>query len=435
MSSCSVRLLSAVLALTTTLARPASAADRAEADRPAKKVRVIHFGKLVDGTGRVLTDAAVTVEGDRITEVRAGKVPPPRGAEVIDLSRFTGIPGLIDSHTHLTYYYDPATKVSPLRQPERLPAVNVFLAQENASKTLGCGVTTVRDLGASDFDDIAMRDLINRGAMSGPRMFVCGHGLLLVKPEQIEPYKGAARGAKDIERVVREQVKGGADVIKMWGSKGSFQDVSGTQTFSEEQMKVAVRAAHKLGRRIAIHSYGPEGVRAALRAGADSIEHGADLDDKLLQDMARKKVVWVPTIDHNRYYAENARLYGWTKAEVAGLNDYLERNLKSAQRAHKAGVRFAMGSDAVFTMFGENTRELAWFVKAGMTPAEALRTATVNGASLLGMEKSLGAVAPGYYADLVAVEGDPLKDIQVVIKKVRWVMKGGQVVVDRTKAR
>src|SRR5262249_38736402 len=150
-----------------------------------------------------------------------------------------------------------------------------------------------------------------------------------------------------------------------------------------------------LGKRIAIHSYGPAGVRAALRAGADSIEHGADLDDKLLKEMAEKKVVWVPTIDHNRYYAENARLYGFSKKEVAGLNDYRERNLKSAQRAHKAGVRFAMGSDAVYTMFGENTRELEWFVKIGMTPAEALRTATVHGAALLGMEKSLGSVAPG----------------------------------------
>jgi imidazolonepropionase-like amidohydrolase len=413
----------------------AAAAPASSFDQPGKKVVVVRFGKLVDGTGRVLTDAAVTVEGDRITKVETGKVAPPPGARVIDLGRYTGIPGLIDVHTHLTYYHDPATKGSPLRQPARLPAVNVFLAQENARKTLECGVTTVRDLGSSDFDDIAMRDLINRGAMTGPRMFVSGHGLLLVKPGQVVRYKGAARGAQDIERVIREQVKAGADVIKMWGSTGGFRDVSGVQTFSEQEMKVAVETAHKLKKRIAIHSYGPDGVRAALRAGADSIEHGADLGDDLLKEMAQKKVVWVPTIDHNRYYAENAKLYGWSKADVAKLNDYVERNLKSAQRAHKAGVRFAMGSDVVFTMCGENTRELAWFVKAGMTPAEALRTATVNGAAVLGMEKSLGAVAPGYLADLVAVEGDPLKDIQVVIKKVRWVMKGGQVVVDRTKPR
>jgi imidazolonepropionase-like amidohydrolase len=431
----SSRSLLAALGVWTAVAAPVSSFDgHTESDQPGKKV-VVRFGKLVDGTGRVMTDATVTVEGDRIAKVETGKVTPPRGALVIDLGRYTGIPGLIDVHTHLTYYHDPATKGSPLGQPRRLPAVNVFLAQENARKTLECGVTTVRDLGASDFDDIAMRDLLNRGAMTGPRMFVSGHGLLLAKPGQIVRYRGAARGVQDIERVIREQVKAGADVIKMWGSTGGFRDVTGVQTFSAQEMKVAVETAHKLKKRIAIHSYGPDGVRAALRAGADSIEHGADLDDDLLGEMARKKVVWVPTIDHNRYYAENARLYGWSKADVAKLNDYVERNLKSAQRAHKAGVRFAMGSDVVFTMCGENTRELAWFVKAGMTPAEALRTATVNAAALLGMEKSLGAVGPGYHADLVAVEGDPLKDIQVVIKKVRWVMKGGQVVVDRTKAR
>jgi imidazolonepropionase-like amidohydrolase len=425
-------LLSAVLVPITTAAPAASLDDSTLKDSSSRKVRLIRFGTLVDGTGRVLKDVTVTIEGDRITKVQEGKATPPPGAELIDLSRYTGIPGLIDAHTHVTYYYDPATKGSPLRQSYRLPAVNVFLAQENARKTLECGVTTIHDLGASDYDDIALRDLINRGKVTGPRMFVAGHGLLLVKSADLVPYKGAARGVKDIERVVREQVQAGADVIKMWGSRGGFQDVRGDQTFSLEEMKAAVQAAHKLKKRIAIHSYGPAGVRAALEAGADSIEHGADLDDDLLKEMARKKVVWVPTIDHNRYYAENAGLYGWTKAQVAKLNDYLERNLKSAQRAHAAGVRFAMGSDAVFTMFGENTRELAWFVKAGMTPAQALQTATVHGADLLGMDKSLGAVAPGYFADLAAVEGDPLKDIEVVIRKARWVMKGGQVVIDKT---
>src|SRR5206468_6898128 len=148
-----------------------------------------------------------------------------------------------------------------------------------------------------------------------------------------------------------------------------------------------------------------------------------------IAEMARRKTFYVPTIDHNRYYADAREQFGYS-VEVAGqLNAFVQRNLETARRAHKAGVRFAMGSDAVFTMFGQNTRELGWFVKAGMTPAEALGSATTNGAALLGMEKSLGAISPGFYADIVAVEGDPLADIEVVINKIRWVMKGGVVVV------
>jgi imidazolonepropionase-like amidohydrolase len=150
--------------------------------------------------------------------------------------------------------------------------------------------------------------------------------------------------------------------------------------------------------------------------------------------MARRQTVYVPTIDHNRYYAEYREQFGYGPDVAERLRDYLRRNLETARRAHKAGVRFAMGSDAVFTMFGQNTRELGWFVKAGMTPAEALAAATTNGAALLGMEKSLGAVAPGYFADIVAVEGDPLADIQVVIDRVRWVMKGGKVVADKSRS-
>jgi imidazolonepropionase-like amidohydrolase len=197
-------------------------------------------------------------------------------------------------------------------------------------------------------------------------------------------------------------------------------------------MKAAVDAAHLLGKRIAIHSYGPNGARDAVRAGADSIEHATDMDDDTLAEMARRKTFYVPTIDHNRYYCDAHEQFGYGPAVVDRLQAYLKRNLETARRAHKAGVRFAMGSDAVFTMFGQNARELSWFVKAGMTPAEALAAATSNGAALLGMEKSLGAVAPGYHADLVAVEGDPLADISAVTDRVRWVMKRGKVVVDKT---
>jgi imidazolonepropionase-like amidohydrolase len=233
-------------------------------------------------------------------------------------------------------------------------------------------------------------------------------------------------------RVAMQQIEAGADWIKLYGSTGSGDDVTGNQTFTFEEMKAAVEAAHQMGKRIAIHSYGPAGARDAVRAGTDTLEHATDVDDETIAEMARRKTIYVPTIDHNRYYVEYSQQFGYTAEAVKNLNAFIERNLETARRARKAGVRFAMGSDAVFTMFGQNTRELGWFVKAGMTPAEALATATTNGAALLGMEKSLGAIAPGYYADIVAVEGDPLADINVVIKQVRWVMKGGVVVVDKT---
>src|SRR5262249_32473836 len=252
-------------------------------------------------------------------------------------------------------------------------------------------------------------------------------------PEGPVPSRGRAHGPAEIAIAVKQQVDAGADVIKMYGSTGSGQDVTGRETFTFEEMKAAVDAAHGYGKRIAIHSYGPDGARDAVRAGADSLEHATDMDDNTISELAHSKTIYVPTIDHNRYYVEYHEQFNYSPEAVAGLNDYIKRNLETARKAFKAGVRFAMGSDAVFNMFGQNTRELAWMVKAGMTPEQALATATTNGAALLGMEKSLGCVAPGCYADIVAVEGDPLSDIDVVIDHVKWVMKGGSVVVDRSK--
>ena len=170
---------------------------------------------------------------------------------------------------------------------------------------------------------------------------------------------------------------------------------------------------------------------AAIRAGAESVEHPAGLNDAAIAEWARRGTVYVPTIDHNRFYAENAGPLGYTREQVAGLDSFRLLNLETARRAHRAGVKFAMGSDAVFWMFGENTRELGWFVQAGMTPAQALAAATTNGAALLGKSNKLGRIAPGYFADIVAVEGNPLSDITVVLERVRWVMKGGAVVVDK----
>jgi imidazolonepropionase-like amidohydrolase len=374
------------------------------------------FGAVWDGA-RLWKDACVTIEAGRIRSVGGCTGSP------IDLSRYTAIPGMIDVHTHMTYVWQ-----SPV-SPSGRAAATVYLAQENARKTLETGVTTVRDLGASGYADIAMRDLINQGRMTGPRMFVAGYGLSIPRGSSRSP--GTARGVDEVSRVVRAQADAGADVIKMYGSTGSGRDVSGTQTFNFDEMKAACDAAHALGKRIAIHTYGPDGGRDAVRAGADSIEHATDMDDDTISAMARAKTFYVPTIDHNRYYADNFRLLNYPPNAVDDLKDFIRRNLETARKAFRAGVRFAMGSDVVYTMFGENTRELRWFVEAGMSPEQALRTATTTAAELLGQENSLGVIREGALADIVAVEGDPLSDIEVVIQKVRWVMKGGEIVVDK----
>lgn len=412
----------------------AAAPLTAQATPPVTAVR---FGSLVDGTGRVLRDAVVVTSSDTIVSVGTGASAVPRGARVIDLRRYTGIPGLIDAHTHLTYYWDKAAGGDPWRQSgRRRSQVTVFLAQENALRALETGVTTVRDLGASEYSDLAMRDLIARGAMVGPRVFAAGYGLRRA-PATTQPNappgppRGRLTSVADVPAAVKAQVDAGADVIKVYGSTGSGADVTGRETLTFEEMKAIVDAAHASGKRVAIHSYGPDGGRDAVRAGAESLEHAIDLDDSTLVRMVAQGTYYVPTIDHNRYYAEYHEQFNYTPAQVAALDSFRLRNIETARRAFKAGVKFAMGSDAVFNMFGENTRELDWFVKIGMTPAQALATATTNAAALLGMEKKLGAVAPGYFADLVAVEGDPLADIRVAIDRVRWVMKGGRVVVDK----
>ena len=405
-----LRLAATVLLLSMTSAASADA-----------QARAIRFGRLWDGT-KVVNDAVVVIDGNRIVSVGSGSAALPKGAEVVDLRKYTGLPGLIDLHTHITYYWDKKPGTRP-RGQRRLPAVTVFLAQDNARRTLETGVTTVRDLNAGNDMDLAMRELIASGAMVGPRIFASGPGLSARQGQPPDP--------EAMKKLVEERIKAGVDWIKVFGSRGGFENVDGTQTVTFEEMQAIVTAAHALGKKVAIHSYGASGVRDAVRAGADSVEHGADVDDETLAEMAKRGTVWVPTVDHNRYYIDAAAEYGFAAGADVALKDYIERNLDSVRRAVKAGVKLGMGSDAVYSMFGQNTRELGWMVKAGLTNAQALATATTIAAALLGMQDTLGQVAPGFTADLVAIEGDPLSNIDVMFTGVRWVMKDGKVVVDR----
>jgi imidazolonepropionase-like amidohydrolase len=392
----------------------------AEQDR----VMVLRFGQLWDGE-RIVRDAAVIVTGGRITQVGT-RVSVPQGAQVVDLRRFTAIPGLIDLHTHVTYFWDRAPGTTPLRQGQRrTPEETAARAAGNARLTLDTGVTTIRDLGAQGGADMIMREQVAKGALVGPRMFVAGRG--------ISAARGGGPAPEAMAAEVAARIAAGADWIKVYASRGSFDSVDTTQTLTFAQMKAIVDAAHAKGRKVAIHSYGPSGVRDAVRAGADSVEHGIDLDDETLAEMVRRRTVWVPTIDHNRYYVDARDDYGFAAEAIPALQEYLAKNLEATRRAVQAGVRLGMGSDAVFTGFGQNTRELTWFVKAGMTPEQALRTATTVAADLLGRGDSLGRIGQGFTADIVAIEGDPLADINAVVHGVRWVMKDGVVVVDRTR--
>jgi len=385
------------------------------------QTRAVRFGKLWDGS-KVTDDAVVVIDGDRIRSVGSGNGAVPAGAEVIDLRRYTGIPGLIDLHTHITYYWDRKPGTRP-RGGQRLPAVTVYLAQDNARRTLETGVTTIRDLNAGNDMDLAMRELIAIGAMAGPRMFVSGPGLSSRPNQPLTP--------DTVASLVGARVKSGVDWIKVFGSRGSYEVVDGTQTVSFEEMRSVVNAAHEAGKKVAIHSYGASGVHDAVFAGADSVEHGADVDDETLREMVRWGTVWVPTVDHNRYYIDAKDEFGFAPGSEGPLKDYIERNLASVAKGVKLGVKIGMGSDAVYTMFGQNTRELEWLVKAGMTSTQALASATTIPAELLGVADRLGRIAPGYLADIVAVDGDPTVNITALFTGVKAVYKEGKLVVDR----
>jgi imidazolonepropionase-like amidohydrolase len=396
----------------------APARQSAEATTPARVY--VRAARMFDpASGRVTMDAVVVVEGERVAQVGSA-LAVPQGARVYDLGDVTLLPGLIDAHTHITYHFDKTGRFGI--SWDSTADETLKYAEENARATLEAGFTTIRNLGAGGRVDIRLRDEINRGDVRGPRMLVSG-----------EPLTGAElRGAGDdrearmrrVREFVRARVAEGVDVIKVFEGV----DAGGSPTFSEGEIRAAVEEAARAGLRVAVHAHEAAAVKAAVRGGCASIEHGSFLDSEAIKLLAARHTALVPTLYLPTHYLEHReRFVAFDPLTWAFFERLRGGNLLNASGARKAGVWIVCGSDAVAGLHGSNAREIVWLVKSGLTPAEALRAATSDAARLLGLEGKVGIIAPGAFADIVAVPGDPTRDIGVV-EKVSFVMKGGEVV-------
>jgi imidazolonepropionase-like amidohydrolase len=390
---------------------------------------LLRFAALIDGTGEKMDAREIVVDNGVIVAVGNDLDARYPGAVEIVLEDLVAVPGLIDAHVHVTYGLAGPSQGDGWAELFSTPAAERLVeATRNAKRMLETGVTSARDLTAFDGLDYQLKALIDAGVVPGPRLFVAGAG---VHPLTLKPLaEGESRDtvAEFIEHA-EQRVTDGADWLKIFATTGSADDLSGEQLFFYPEIKAATDIAHAAGLRVAVHSYGPSAVADALRAGVDSIEHPVGLDEQLLEQWAATDTIYVPTIDHNRYYADHRDEYGYDEEIEKNLHKFVQRNVETLRRAHAKGITIAMGSDAVMSGFGQNTLELEWFVEAGMTTSEAIQAAIVNGASLLGQEDSLGRLQPGYAADIVAVEGDPLENIRALTRSVRWVMKDAKVEV------
>ncbi len=396
---------------------------------PANADTVIYrFAKIIDGTGEILDARDIAVENKRIKAV-GNNLDASITGTIVTLDGLTALPGLIDAHTHITYGLsqypdgDAWAALGTVERAERFEASKI-----NALKTLQTGVTSVRDLNADQQLDFDLKKAINSGEVPGPRIYTSGPG---IHPFNDPLPEGMEAATADFLRLATSRrIAMGADWIKVFGTTGSASDLTSRAYYSAEAIAAAADAAKAAGKRITVHTYGPEAVDAAITAGVTSIDHPVGMSDQQITAMASAGIIYVPTIDHNRYYAQHGSEYGYGDDIQANLHVFVGRNIETARRAHTAGVTLAMGSDAVLSGFGENTCELKAFVAAGLSTAEAIQTATVGGAKLLGEENNLGRLQPGYEADFIAVTGDPLADISAITDGVMMVMKAGELVID-----
>ncbi|HXZ27865.1 MAG TPA: amidohydrolase family protein [Terriglobales bacterium] len=403
----------------------------------APKTVVVHAGKLLDvRTGQTLTRQAIVIQGERIVSVGPeAQAKVPAGATVIELPNATVLPGLIDAHTHLTF--DPVFGYEMLGISIPREALT---GAKNARLTLEAGFTTVRNVGARGYTDIALRDAINAGDVPGPRMDASGPALSITGghcDNDLLPYEyhatsdGAADGVEAVQHKVREIIKYGADVIKVCATGGvlSKGDDPQASQYTLEEMKAIVADAHRLGRKVAAHAHGAQGILWATEAGVDSIEHGSYIDDAGIAAMKEHGTYLVPTQYLADWIMENQDKIHMLPSSRQKMKDVTAVSRQNLSRAMAAGVKIALGTDAAVYPHGLNAHEFAVYVKMGMTPLAAIQAGTTNAADLLGWSDRVGTLEPGHYADLIAVDGDPLQDI-TTLQRVKFVMKGGAVVKD-----
>ena len=362
----------------------------------------------VDGQGNAIRDAVIVVRDGRIVSVQPnGRIP--QGAREIDLTKFTVMPGLIDMHVHITAHFDESSR-------ER-PSIAAFWAADNARKYLESGFTTLRSLGASNLVDVDIRNAINSGLVPGPRLFVSGEPLdeSVVKP---------AGGEEPMRAHVRKQVAANVDVIKIFGSLSSR--AGGGPTYTLEQLKAAVDEAHKAGKPVAVHAHAAEAVRRAILAGADTIEHGALMDDAVIDLLVQKDVVYVPNLYLAEYYLANGQKFHFTEEQLRYTRDFMKPRAEAFTSAVTKGARIVFGTDAAAGMPGHTAPEFERRVALGMSTKQAIAHATSTPAKALGMGDKIGDLKPGMFADIIAVEGNPLQDIKA-LGHVTFVMKEGTI--------
>ncbi len=402
------------------------------------KTLLIKAARVVDvRQGRVIEGQAILVEADRIEEVGpldSLRSHAPRDAEVVELGKTTLLPGLIDCHDHLTSNPEHSGYASLGISTPR----ETLFGVRNAERTLQAGFTTVRNVGAGGFSDVALRDAINDGDVLGPRILVSGPALgitgghcdnNLLAPEFKYKAEAVADGPWAVRAKVREVVKYGADLIKICATGGvlSKGDQPGATQYTLEEMQAIVEEAHKLGRKVAAHAHGGEGIKIAIRAGVDSIEHASLIDEEGIQLAKQHATYLVMDIYNDDFILQQGEKVGMLKESIEKEKKIGQLQRDNFARAFKGGAKMAFGTDGGVYPHGDNAKQFAYMVKYGMTAIEAIRAATINAAELLGWSDRVGSVEAGELADIIAVSGDPLVDV-TELERVIFVMKGGVVI-------